>query len=72
MNIAMSTNYTPTYRAKVPTKKMSSIDLAYEKELAEIKRAKADRIICEKLDPAASMEKVKSKLQIILNGLNIK
>ena len=51
---------------------MSSIDLAYEKELAEIKRAKAEKMLCEKLDPAAPMEKVKAKLQIFLSGLNIK
>jgi len=56
---------------KLP-KKLSSIDIAYAKELVEIKRQKKEAEIIKKLDLPAAMETVKNKIQVAIDNMTQK
>lgn len=54
---------------KNPAKTLSSIDIAYEKELKEIQRRKQDREVIYLLNPETPFEKAKNKIQNVLMGI---
>lgn len=56
------------FKGNVPVNKVSSIDVAYAKELAEIRKAKSDSFIKQRLDSASQMEQVKNKIQVTINN----
>lgn len=47
--------------------KQNPIDTAYARELAQIRRQKADSVIISKLSPATAMDRVKDKIQVAVN-----
>ena len=50
-------------------KKVSSIDAAYAKELAEIKQRKKDASIIQRLDEKFNYENIKNKIQTSIDSI---
>ena len=60
------------FQGKKLPKKPGSIELAFEQELAEIRRQKQDAEIIRKLDLKGAMESVKNKIQITIDNMTKK
>ena len=59
-------------KAKPAKKVMNSIDLAYAKELKEIKLQKREADLFERIDSQASMENMKTKIQLAIDSMTRK